>query len=63
MSVSCGSGRDSRTQVAVLPRRLGAESLSPAINGPNGLACLTALDGLKEPIALRWPAAGLPSAP
>ena len=54
-----GSVRDSRSQVTVPPGRLGAETLSPAINDPNGLACLTSLDGLKEPIVLR-PLPGFP---
>ena len=49
----------SRSQVTVPPGRLGAETLSPAINDPNGLACLTSLDGLKEPIVLR-PLPGFP---
>lgn len=58
-----GSVRDSRSQVTVLPGRLGAETLSPVINDPNGLTCLTLLDGLKESIVLPRPIAGLPSDP
>ena len=59
LSDRIGSVRDSRSQVTVPPGRLGAETLSPAINDPNGLACLTSLDGLKEPIVLR-PLPGFP---
>jgi len=51
---SNGSCEDSRRQVAVLRRGLWVECLSEAVNGPNGLACLTALDGLKEPIVLLY---------